>query len=125
MSNNVDAKATILLEGFEVQIDIGIHEFEKQGKQRVLVDVELHLANGVISAAASDRINDVLDYDFVTDGIKEIAELKHWNLQETLADAILSHVLSPEQVAGAVVTTRKPDVYPNARSIGLRLEKWK
>lgn len=114
------AEASILLQGFEVDANIGIHAHEKSGPQRLLIDIELHLA----SAARPERddIDQVLDYDFLRDKTLALLALRHYELQETLAHDIASFCLAHPQVAAVTVHTRKPDVYPDCASIGYRLQ---
>jgi 7,8-dihydroneopterin aldolase/epimerase/oxygenase len=114
-----EAEASILLRGFEVDASIGIHDFEKTGPQRLLIDIELHLSTAARPDA--DSIGQVLDYDFLRSKTKELLTQRHYELQETLAHDIASLCLAHPQVAAATVYTRKPDVYPDCDSIGYRL----
>jgi 7,8-dihydroneopterin aldolase/epimerase/oxygenase len=113
------AEASILLQGFEVNASIGVHDFERDGPQRLLIDIELHL----VSAARpdSDEIDAVLNYDFLRDKTKALLGVRHYELQETLAHDIASFCLANAQVAAVTVYTRKPDVYPDCASVGYRL----
>jgi 7,8-dihydroneopterin aldolase/epimerase/oxygenase len=113
------AEASILLQGFEVNASIGVHDFEKNGPQRILIDIELHLASA--ARPDNDEIGAVLNYDFLRDKTKALLGLRHYELQETLAHDIASFCLENPQVAAVTVHTRKPDVYPDCQSIGYRL----
>jgi dihydroneopterin aldolase len=113
------AEASILLCGFEVDASIGIHDFEKAGKQRLLIDIELHLASA--ARPDTDIIHHVLDYDFLRTKTQALLASGHYELQETLAHDIASFCLEHAQVTGVSVYTRKPDVYPDCESIGYRL----
>ena len=115
----------IFLRDFEVIASIGIHEFEKQNPQRIIIDVSLDLVDDDASDNAADRIETVLDYDFLRERIREIAEDRHFNLQETLCAEILAVCLEPQKVIGARVSTRKPDVYPDCDSVGVEMESCK
>ncbi|MBL0899987.1 MAG: dihydroneopterin aldolase [Reyranella sp.] len=103
----------IFIRDFRLQVSIGIHDFEKEGPQTVVVNVDLLLEPG--SAAHGDRIANVLNYDVVHDGIVALAKSRHYNLQETLVDAILDLCLSQSGVVEARVSTEKPDVYRDCR----------
>lgn len=115
----------IFLRDYEIIASIGIHEFERQNPQRIIVDVSLDLANDMPPDTAEDRIETVLDYDFLRDRIREIVEGRHFNLQETLCAEILTTCLQPNKVLAARVSTRKPDVYPDCDSVGVELESRK
>ena len=115
----------IFLRDYEIIASIGIHEFERQNPQRIIVDVSLDLANDTPPDTAEDRIETVLDYDFLRDRIREIVEGRHFNLQETLCAEIITTCLQPNKVLAARVSTRKPDVYPDCDSVGVEMESQK
>jgi len=103
----------IFLRDFRLQVSIGIHDFEKKGPQTVVVNVDLELAPA--EKAHNDRIGNVLNYDVVHDGIVALSGSRHFNLQETLVDAILDLCLAQPGVIEARVSTEKPDVYRDCR----------
>jgi dihydroneopterin aldolase len=45
-------------------INIGVHDFEKKGEQRVLINVDLYVPLAT-STPHADQLNEVLDYDFI------------------------------------------------------------
>ena len=112
----------IFLRDYEVVASIGIHEFERKNPQRIIVDVSLEISGDAQKGSAEDRIDTVLDYDFLRDCIRDIVIGRHFNLQETLCAEILEICLAPEAVVGARVSTRKPDVYPDCDSVGVEME---
>lgn len=103
----------IFIRDFHLQVSIGIHDFEKEGPQTVVVNVDLLLSEP--DKAHNDRIADVLNYDVVHDGIVALAKSRHFNLQESLVDAILDLCLAQPGVVEARVSTEKPDVYKDCR----------
>jgi dihydroneopterin aldolase len=86
----------IILKNFETECSIGIHDFEKKNKQRVLINIEVHLVPRV---QITDDIESVLDYDFMRQGILETTRDRHFNLQETLCYEIVQFCLSKPQVS--------------------------
>ena len=112
----------IFLRDYEVVASIGIHEFERQNPQRIIIDVALEIAEGASPGNGQDRIETVLDYDFLRERIRSIVGDRHFNLQETLCAEILEVCLAPDEVLGARVSTRKPDVYPDCDSVGVEME---
>jgi len=103
----------IFIRDFRLQVSIGIHDFEKEGPQTVVVNVDLLL--GPDDKAHNDRIANVLNYDVVHGGIMALAKSRHFNLQEALVDAILELCLAQPGVIEARVSTEKPDVYKDCR----------
>ena len=107
----------LFLRDFAVQIQIGVHDFEKQAPQRVLFNVDLYVPLAV-STPANDELAEVLDYDFIRSSIIERVSQGHIQLQETLADDVLRRMLAHPQVRAARVSTEKPDVYPDCDAVG-------
>ena len=99
----------IFLRDFRLKVSIGIHDFEKEGPQTVVVNIDLMLAPA--EKSHNDRIANVLNYDVVHGGIVALAGSRHFNLQESLVDAILDLCLAQPGVIEARVSTEKPDVY--------------
>lgn len=108
----------IILKNFDTECSIGIHDFEKENRQRVLINIEVHL---VPRAAVSDDIESVLDYDFLRKGILEITRDRHFNLQETLCYEIVQLCFLRPQVSAVRVRTEKPQVYVDSESVGLEM----
>ena len=110
----------LFLRGLAVQAQIGIHDFEKTAPQRVLIDVDLYVSlEG--STPKDDRIDEVVDYDFIRAVVHERVARGHIGLQETLCDDILQRLLQHTGVLAARVSTRKPDVYPDCESVGVEV----
>ena len=110
----------ILLEDFRIAASIGIHDFERDAPQMVIVNVTLELAADWRDPG--DRIEHALDYDFLRDGIAALVKDRHYNLQETLCREILEFCLARPGLRRVKVSTRKPDVYPDCKSIGFEIE---
>jgi dihydroneopterin aldolase len=110
----------LFLRNYEVWINIGVHDFEKRGEQRVLVNVELYVPLA-LSSPKADQLSEVLDYDFIRRTITERVRRGHIHLQETLADDLLALMLAHPQVRAARVSTEKPDVYPDCDAVGVEV----
>lgn len=110
----------LFLRGLTVQAHIGIHDFELQASQRIVIDVDLYVSfDG--SLPKDDRIDEVVDYDFVRAVVYARLAQGHVNLQETLCDDILYRLLEHTGVMAARVSTRKPDVYPDCEAVGVEV----
>jgi len=107
----------IILADLCVDADIGFFDFEIGTPQRLLIDVEV----GVDLAhwPQDDTKQDAWDYNFIRDGIKELVASRRFNLQETLAQKIYDMVAAKTGVTSLKVMLRKPDVYPDAKAIGV------
>jgi len=107
----------LFLRDYEVWINIGVHDFEKKGEQRVLINVDLYIPLSV-STPKEDELDEVVDYDFMRRTIALRVKQGHIHLQETLCDDILALMLAHPRVRAARVSTEKPDVYPDCEAVG-------
>jgi len=107
----------LFLRDFAVSIDIGIHEHEKQASQRVLINVDLYVPLA-LSTPRHDRLDEVVDYDFIRSSVAQRVSKGHIHLQETLCDDLLAAMLAHPGVLAARVSTQKPDVYPDCKAVG-------
>lgn len=105
------ADYTTILDGMEVAMRLGIHPHEAV-PQRVRLSVEMTV--GYPRPPSGDRIEEVLDYDFVRAGILAMAAGAGFALQETLVEAIATLCLSDPRVRQVRVRSMKLDVYPDA-----------
>ncbi len=110
----------LFLRGYEVWINIGVHDFEKRGEQRVVIDVDLWVPLA-LSTPRGDQLDEVLDYDFIRREIMARVAMGHIHLQETLADDVLARLLAHPKVRAARVATEKPDVYPDCAAVGVEV----
>ena len=108
----------LFLRGLTVQVSIGVHDFEQHAPQRIIIDVDLYVSfEG--TRPKDDRIDEVVDYDFVRAVVHSRIAKGHIGLQETLCDDILTQLLEHTGVLAARVSTRKPDVYPDCEAVGV------
>ncbi|MFN5156455.1 MAG: dihydroneopterin aldolase [Betaproteobacteria bacterium] len=114
----------LFLRDYEVWINIGVHDFEKKGEQRVKINVELYVPLAE-STPRHDELAEVLDYDFIRREIMARVAQGHIHLQETLADDVLARMLAHPNVRAARVATEKPDVYPDCDAVGCEVFKMK
>ncbi len=107
----------LFLRNYEVSINIGVHDFEKRGEQRVLINVDLYIPLA-LSTPKDDQLDEVVDYDFIRRSVTERVQRGHIHLQETLCDDLLALMLAHPRVRAARVSTEKPDVYPDCAAVG-------
>jgi 7,8-dihydroneopterin aldolase/epimerase/oxygenase len=110
----------IFLRDFEVSANIGIHDAERSGAQRILVNVDLFVPLEQ-STPRQDKIHEVLDYDFIRVVVLERIARGHINLQETLCDDVAAALVAHPMVRAARVSTQKPDIYPDCAGVGVEV----
>lgn len=109
----------ITLERFSLPVDIGFHEFEIGAPQPLEITVEVWVDEA--SFPTSDAVDEAWNYDFLRHAIGELAGRQRYNLQETLCRAVYDLVAARKGVTGLRVSTAKPDIYPDCRSVGVSL----
>lgn len=112
----------IVLQDYELPVDIGFHDFEVGNPQRLFVTVEVWLDEA--SFAEEDEQAAAWDYDFLRTEIGVLATGRRYNLQETLARAIYDFVAARRGVTALRVSTRKPDIYPDCAGVGVDLSSF-
>ena len=110
----------LFLRNYEVLINIGVHEFEKKGEQRVLINVDLYIPLAV-STPKADELHEVVDYDFMRETIARRMARGHVHLQETLCDDVAAEMLAHPRVRAVRVSTMKPDVYTDCEGVGVEV----
>ena len=110
----------LFLRNYEVMINIGVHEFEKKGEQRVLINVDLYIPLA-LSTPKDDQLDEVVDYDFMRETVARRMAQGHVHLQETLCDDVVKAMLAHPHVRAARVSTMKPDVYPDCEGVGVEV----
>ena len=107
----------------DLQIDalLGIYPEEKTKPQRIVINIDLSVKEG--NDPLSDDIKNVVSYEIVVRKVEEIVAAGHVGLAETLAELIAAACLRDKRVMAARVRIEKPDVIPNARSVGVEIER--
>lgn len=112
---------TIFLRDLEIDATIGIFEWEKRIKQKVRIDLEM--ATDIAKAAASDSIEDTLDYKAISKRIIQFVEDSSYELIETLIEKIAEILLNEFNIPWVRVTLSKPGAVRGSRDVGIVIER--
>jgi len=112
----------IIVNGLLVDAFIGVHDFERLGRQRVRFDVEVDTvddyADIVRLTGAYVSYADIVEY------IEErAATSNHVELVETWADDVAVFVLANELATAVRVTVQKTDIFEAAEGVGITIER--
>lgn len=102
--------------------DIGVHHHEHGRKQRVRINLDLSVRED--TPVIDDRLENVVCYEDIIDGVRRIVAEGHVKLVETLAERIADMCLSDSRVAVARVRVEKLDVLADAESVGVEIERF-
>lgn len=109
----------IVLEDFDLPVDIGFHDFEIGKPQRLRINVEVWL--DAHHFPTCDSVDAAWDYDSLRTGILALASARRFNLQETICRAVYDLIAARRGVTALRVATRKPDIYPDCAAVGVEL----
>lgn len=109
----------VFVRDLEVQTLIGIYEQEKAAPQRIIVNIDLSVQEG----SGDDDISHVVSYEIVVKKVEAIIAEGHINLIETMCEKVAAACLKDKRVMAARVRIEKPDIIPNARSVGVEIER--
>ncbi|MEK9677783.1 MAG: dihydroneopterin aldolase [Rhodospirillaceae bacterium] len=101
---------------------IGVHKHEQKKPQRVRINLDLAVLED--AEDIGDRLSEVVCYEDVADGIRNLLAKGHVNLVETLAEQIAEMCLADARVRTARVRVEKLDVFPDATSAGVEIERF-
>jgi dihydroneopterin aldolase len=111
----------VFVRDLEINALLGIYPEERATPQRIIVNIDLSVKEG--GDPLSDDIKNVVSYEIVVKKVEEIVAAGHVGLAETLAELIAAACLRDRRVMAARVRIEKPDVIPNARSVGVEIER--
>lgn len=111
----------IFLTGLTTDCIIGIWDWERRVKQKVVVDLEM--AADIRKAAASDAIEDTLDYKKVAKRLLQFVGDSQFQLVETLAERIAQVVVTEFNVAWVRVRLNKQGAIRGSRDVGILIER--
>jgi dihydroneopterin aldolase len=97
---------TISIQGLSVPAVIGVHDWEREITQTLVVTVEM--AADVRSAAQNDDLADALDYSAVARTIASVIRDGRFRLIETAAERVAERLLADHPVAWLRLEVRKP-----------------
>lgn len=118
----------VFIRDLVLQASIGVYPNEHQAPQRIRVNLDMAVDDE--GAAASSRASigrddlaRVVDYEAVANKARAIVASGHVQLVETLAERIAESILSDPRIRIARVRVEKLDVFADAASAGVEIER--
>ncbi|NOZ53993.1 MAG: dihydroneopterin aldolase [Gammaproteobacteria bacterium] len=111
----------IYLNDLEIETIIGIFDWERRVKQKVRITLEM--ATDISKAAASDHIDDTLNYKLVAKRLIDFVGNSEFQLVETLAERIANIVLSEFDIPWVRLRINKPGAVRYAGDVGVIIER--
>lgn len=111
----------IFLRGLHIETIVGIFDWERSARRPVVLDLEMATDNR--KAAASDAIDDALDYAKVSERVVSFVEGSSFFLVETLAERICELILDEFKVPWVKLTLNKVGAVKGATDVGIIIER--
>ena len=111
----------IFLTDLRIETVIGIYDWERKIKQTVAIDLEM--ATDIRRAAATDSIDDTLNYKAIAKRLIQFVGESQFQLVETLAEKVAEIVLNEFHVPWVKVRLSKPGAVRGSRDVGIRIER--
>ena len=111
----------IFLSGLEIETVIGIYDWERTIKQKIVLDIEM--AFDIKKAAITDDISYALDYKAVSDRVADFVEASEFLLVETLIEEISKILLNEFPTPWVKITLNKKGAISRARDVGIIIER--
>ena len=111
----------IYLHGLQIETIIGVHDWERQIKQTVVLDLDMGF--DVARGAATDRLEDTLNYKAVAKRVIAFVQQADFQLVETLAESIARLVREEFNVAWLRLRVNKAGAVRGAKDVGVLIER--
>jgi dihydroneopterin aldolase len=111
----------VFIRDLRVDTVIGIYDWERRIRQTVIFDLEM--GADIARAAATDAIEDTLDYKAVSKRLVTYVQESEFQLVETLAERCAEIVLREFNVPWVRLTLNKVGAVSAARDVGVVIER--
>ena len=111
----------VFIKDLRIETVIGIYDWERKIRQIVALDLEMAFDNR--KPAASDKIEDTLDYKAVSKRLIAFVESSHFELVETLAERCAAIVREEFHVPWLRLKLSKPGAVTGSRAVGVIIER--
>ncbi len=111
----------IFVRELEIETVIGIYDWERKVKQTVSIDLEM--PGDIAAAAATDAIDDTVNYKAVSKQVISLVERSSFQLIETMAERIAQMILGDFGLAWVRVSVSKPGAVRGSRTVGVQITR--
>ncbi|OOZ74838.1 dihydroneopterin aldolase [Solemya velum gill symbiont] len=111
----------VFLQALRIDTTIGIYDWEREIRQSVVLDIEM--GADISKAAASDHIDDTLDYKAVAKRLIDFVGNSEFQLVETLAEEVCRLIREEFGVPWVRLTLNKKGAVSGAEGVGIIIER--
>lgn len=111
----------VFLQDLKVEAVIGIHPWEREVRQRLVLQLEV--STDVSAVAASDDIDLAVDYSVLADRVRDFIRDGQYRLLETLAEETAAMIREEFGVGWLRLRVGKPGAVIAAGAVGVEIER--
>ena len=119
--NKSSIKRSVLIKNFIIQEIIGIHEHEKIKKQNIKFNIVIDVDQN--SLPNEKDIKSIVDYEKITNSLKNLAKNKKYNFLESLAEDSFKEIFEDKRINSVKIKIEKPEAIKGADSVGVEVFK--
>ena len=119
--NKNSIKRSVFIKDFIIEEIIGIHEHEKVKKQKIKFNIVLNVNQS--SIPDEKDINSIVDYEKITNKLKNLAKNKKYNFLESLAEDSFKEIFEDKRINSVTIKIEKPEAIKSAKSVGVEVFK--
>jgi len=119
--NKSSVKRSVLIKNFIIHEIIGVHEHEKIKKQKIKFNIVIDVDQNVLPNEKD--IKSIVDYEKITNNLKNLAKSKKYNFLESLAEDSFKEIFEDKRINSVKIKIEKPEAIKNADSVGVEVFK--
>ncbi len=114
-------RRTVFIKDFIIDEIIGFYEHEKIKKQKIKFNIVLNVNQS--SVPDEKDINSIVDYEKITNKLKNLTKSKKYNFLESLAEDSFKEIFDDKRINSVTIKIEKPEAIKNAGSVGVEVFK--
>ena len=111
----------IFLHGINLKTKIGVSDAERAKSQILIIDIDIELSKN--SIFENDNLNDTINYAEIEHLIKNIGDIHHYKLLESLGEKITTEIKKKFNVKKILLKINKKKILPDTDFVGVILER--
>ena len=119
--NKNTVKRTVLIKDFIIYEIIGIHQNEKNNKQKIIFNIVIDVNQNIFPD--ENNLSSIVDYEKITNKLENLAKNKKYNFLESLAEDSFNEIFADKRINSVKIKIEKPDAIVNAQSVGIEVFK--
>ena len=119
--NKNTIKRTVLIKDFIIYEIIGIHQYEKSNKQKIIFNIVIDVNQNIFPD--ENNLSSIVDYEKITNKLENLAKNKKYNFLESLAEDSFNEIFADKRINSVKIKIEKPEAITNAQSVGVEVFK--